>query len=87
MIQPTLDNVLIQRDEALEKTASGLYIPDTAKEKPLKGTVIAIGNKLSEKTPIKVGSKVLYKKYGGTETSIDGTDYIIHKEDGVLIVL
>jgi len=65
-----------------EKTASGLYIPDTAKEKPQKGTVIAVGNgKKDEPLTVKVGDTVLYGKYSGTELSVDGNDYLIIESD------
>ena len=75
-IKPLADRVLVQPAAAEEKTASGLYIPDTAKEKPQKGTVIAIGNgKKDEPLTVKVGDTVLYGKYSGTELSVDGNDY------------
>ena len=77
-IKPLADRVLVQPAAAEEKTASGLYIPDTAKEKPQKGTVIAVGNgKKDEPLTVKVGDTVLYGKYSGTELSVDGNDYLI----------
>lgn len=86
-LQPLLDLVVLEREEAIQQTASGIYIPDTAQEKPLRGTIVAIGNKLSEKSPVELGSKVLYKKYAGTETTIEGKDYVIIKESDLLLVL
>jgi chaperonin GroES len=77
-IKPLADRVLVQPAAAEEKTASGLYIPDTAKEKPQKGLVVAVGNgKKDEPLTVKVGDTVLYGKYSGTELSVDGNDYLI----------
>jgi len=71
-----------------KKTASGLYIPDTAKEKPQKGIVIAVGNgKKDEPLTVKVGDTVLYGKYSGTELSVDGNDYLIMRESDIFAVL
>ncbi len=87
-IQPLNDRVLIQPDAAETKTASGIIIPDTAKEKPLKGTVIAAGNgKKDEPMTVKAGDKVLYGKYSGTEIQIDGNDYLIMKESDIYAIL
>ena len=73
---------------AEEKTASGLYIPDTAKEKPQTGTVIAVGNgKKDEPLTVKVGDTVLYGKYSGTELSVDGNDYLIMRESDIFAIL
>ncbi|MEQ9092174.1 MAG: co-chaperone GroES, partial [Balneola sp.] len=84
-IKPLGDRVLVQADAAEEKTSSGLYIPDTAKEKPQQGTVIAVGagkvengNKID--MTVKKGDKVLYGKYAGTEVSFDGEEYLIMRE-------
>jgi len=87
-IKPLADRVLVQPAAAEEKTASGLYIPDTAKEKPQKGTVIAIGNgKKDEPLTVKVGDTVLYGKYSGTELSVDGNDYLIMRESDIFAIL
>jgi len=87
-IKPLADRVLVQPAAAEEKTASGLYITDTAKEKPQKGTVIAIGNgKKDEPLTVKVGDTVLYGKYSGTELSVDGNDYLIMRESDIFAIL
>ena len=87
-IKPLADRVLIQPAAAEEKTASGLYIPDTAKEKPQKGLVIAVGNgKKDEPLTVKVGDTVLYGKYSGTELSVDGNDYLIMRESDIFAIL
>ncbi len=87
-IKPLADRVLVEPAAAEEKTASGLYIPDTAKEKPQKGTVVAIGNgKKDEPLTVKVGDQVLYGKYAGTELSVDGVDYLIMRESDIFAVL
>jgi len=79
---------LVQPAAAEEKTASGLYIPDTAKEKPQKGIVIAVGNgKKDEPLTVKVGDTVLYGKYSGTELSVDGNDYLIMRESDIFAIL
>ena len=87
-VKPLSDRVLIEPNPAEEKTASGLYIPDTAKEKPLAGKVVAVGPGTSEvKMEVKVGDKVLYGKYAGTEISIDGKDYLIMRQNDVLAII
>jgi chaperonin GroES len=87
-IQPLADRVLVEPAAAEEKTASGLYIPDTAKEKPQKGTVVAIGNgKKDEPLTVKVGDTVLYGKYSGTELSVEGADYLIMREADIFAIL
>ncbi|MFC3415330.1 MULTISPECIES: co-chaperone GroES [Algoriphagus] len=87
-IKPLADRVLVQPAAAEEKTASGLYIPDTAKEKPQKGTVVAIGNgKKDEPLTVKVGDTVLYGKYSGTELNVDGSDYLIMRESDIFAIL
>jgi len=87
-IKPLADRVLVQPAAAEEKTASGLYIPDTAKEKPQKGQVIAVGNgKKDEPLTVKVGDTVLYGKYSGTELSVDGNDYLIMRESDIFAIL
>lgn len=87
-IQPLNDRVLIEPDAAETKTASGIIIPDTAKEKPLKGTVIAAGKgKKDEPVTVKSGDKVLFGKYSGTEIQVDGKDYLIMKESDIYAIL
>lgn len=87
-IKPSADRVVIEAAPAEEKTASGLYIPDTAKEKPQKGTVLAVGNgKKDEPMTVKVGDVVLYGKYAGTELKLDGKDYLIMREDDILAIV
>ena len=87
-IKPLADRVLVQPAAAEEKTASGLYIPDTAKEKPQKGQVIAVGNgKKDEPLTVKVGDTVLYGKYSGTELSVDGNNYLIMRESDIFAIL
>ena len=87
-IKPLADRVLIEAKEAETKTASGLYIPDTAKEKPQQGTVIAVGGgKSDEPMELKVGDKVMYGKYAGTEVSFEGQDYLIMRQSDVIAVI
>jgi len=81
---PLADRVLVEPAAAEEKTASGIIIPDTAKEKPQSGSIIAVGTgKIDEPMTVKVGNQVLYGKYSGTEVTIDGTDYLIMKESDI----
>lgn len=87
-IQPLADRVLIEPAEAETKTASGIIIPDTAKEKPLQGKVVAAGaGTKDEEMVLKEGDKVLYGKYSGTEVELDGTKYLIMRQSDVLAVL
>jgi chaperonin GroES len=87
-IKPLSDRVLIEPLAAEQKTASGLYIPDTAKEKPQQGKVIAVGNgKIDEPLTVKVGDTVLYGKYSGTELKLEGTDYLIMREEDILAII
>ena len=87
-IKPLADRVLIQPMEAEQKTASGIIIPDTAKEKPQRGTIIAVGpGTKEEKMEVKAGDVVLYGKYAGTEITIDGTDYLIMKQSDILAAI
>jgi len=87
-ITPLADRVVVQAAAADEKTASGLYIPDTAKEKPQKGSVLAVGSgKVDEPMTVKVGDTVLYGKYSGTEITIDGADYLIMRESDILAIV
>jgi chaperonin GroES len=87
-IKPLSDRVLIEPVAAETKTASGIFIPDTAKEKPQKGTVVAIGNgKKDEPLTVKVGDSVLYGKYAGTELKLEGKDYLIMREEDILAII
>ncbi len=87
-IKPLADRVLIEPKEAEEKTASGIYIPDTAKEKPQRGTVIAVGSGTKDVTmEVKVGDEVLYGKYAGTELNVDGKDYLMMKQSDILAII
>ncbi|MEP0732210.1 MAG: co-chaperone GroES [Nonlabens ulvanivorans] len=87
-IQPLSDRVVIEPTAAEQKTASGLYIPDTAKEKPQQGKVVAVGNgKKDHDMTVKVGDTVLYGKYSGTELKLDGSDYLIMREDDILAIV
>lgn len=88
MIKPLADRVLVESKEAETKTASGLYIPDTAKEKPQEGKVIAAGpGKKDEPMEVKVGDEVLYGKYAGTEVTVEGKKYLIVKQSDILAIL
>jgi len=82
---PQGDRVLVEPAAAEEKTAGGIIIPDTAKEKPQKGTVIAVGpgKKKDEPMTVKAGDKVLYGKYAGTEITIEGKEYLIMRQDDI----
>ncbi|MEO7172180.1 co-chaperone GroES, partial [Flavobacterium sp.] len=91
---PIADRVVVEAAPAEEKTASGIYIPDTAKEKPQQGTVVAVGpGKYAELTgnlvplSVKVGDVVLYGKYGGTEITFEGKEYLIMRETDLYAVL
>ena len=87
-IKPLADRVLVQPMEAESKTASGLIIPDTAKEKPQKGTVVAVGQGTKdEEMQVKTGDVVLYGKYAGTELNVDGTDYLMMRQSDILAVI
>ncbi len=93
MIKPLADRVLIEPAVAETQTKSGIYIPDNAKEKPMQGTIIALGpGKRNEKGDIiapevKVGDVVLYGKYSGTEVTVDGKNYLIVRESDIFAVL
>ena len=88
MSRPLSDRVLVEPKEAETKTAAGLYIPDTAKEKPQQGTILAAGpGKKHEPMELKVGDVVLYGKYAGTEITVEGKNYLIMKQSDVLAVL
>jgi chaperonin GroES len=87
-IKPLADRVIVEVSPAEEKTASGLIIPDTAKEKPQKGKIVAVGTgKKDEPMTVKVGDTVLYGKYAGTEINVDGKDYLIMRESDVFAVI
>ena len=87
-IKPLADRVLIEPQEAELKTASGIIIPDSAKEKPLKGKVIAVGaGTKDEKMEVVVGDLVLYGKYAGTEINLDGKDFLIMRQNDILAVI
>lgn len=92
-IRPLHDRILVKRIEEETKTAGGLYIPDSAKEKPIQGEVIAVGAGKRDKdgkllaVEVKAGDRVLFSKYSGTEVKLDGTEYLVVKEDDILAVL
>lgn len=87
-VKPLADRVLILPNPAEEKTAGGLFIPDTAKEKPLAGKVVAVGPGTKEVTmEVKVGDQVLYGKYAGTELQIEGESYLIMKQNDILAII
>ena len=86
--KPLADRVLVEPVKAETKTASGIIIPDTAKEKPQEGTVVAVGNgKPDEPMTVKVGDRVLYGKYAGSELKLDGKDYLIVRESDLLGII
>ena len=88
MSRPLADRVVIEPKEAETKTAAGLYIPDTAKEKPQQGTVVAAGpGKKDEEMEVKVGDVVLYGKYSGTEVTVDDKKYLIMKQSDILAII
>jgi len=92
-IRPLHDRVLVKRLEEEEKTKGGIIIPDTAKEKPIEGEIVAVGNgKILENgevkpLEVKVGDKVLFGKYAGTEITIEGEEYLMMREDDILGVI
>ena len=87
-IKPLADRVLIEPDEAETKTASGIIIPDNAKEKPQRGTVVAAGpGTKDEPITVKVGDTVLYGKYAGTELKLDCTDYLMMRDSDILAII
>ncbi|HEX2788113.1 MAG TPA: co-chaperone GroES [Ignavibacteria bacterium] len=92
-LKPLHDRVLVKPMEAEEKTAGGLIIPDTAKEKPMKGEVVAVGSgKVTDdgKTvamAVKKGDKILYGKYSGTEITVDGQEYLIMRESDIYAII
>ena len=92
-VRPLYDRILVKRIDEETKTAGGLFIPDTAKEKPQQGVVVAVGSgKVQEdgslrKLELKSGDKILFAKYSGNDIKIDGTEHLIMREDDVLAVL
>jgi chaperonin GroES len=87
-IKPLADRVLVEAAAAEEKTAGGIIIPDTAKEKPQRGKVIAVGDgKKDEPLSVKVGDTVLYGKYAGTELTVEGKEYLIMRESDIFAIL
>ena len=92
-VRPLYDRILVKRVEEETKTAGGLFIPDTAKEKPQKGQVVAVGNgKLQDdgtirKLDVKEGDKVQFSKYSGNEIKMDGVEHLIMREDDILAIL
>ncbi len=87
-IKPLADRVLVKAAPAEEKTIGGIIIPDTAKEKPLQGTVLAVGNGTKdEEMVLKAGDTVLYGKYAGTEVELEGEKYLIMRQSDILAVL
>lgn len=91
-LQPAAGYLLIEPQEAVTKTASGLYLPDTAEEKPQKGKILAVGDEdvtehgAKKKSPVKVGDMVFYKKWGGNEVKIDNKDYLFVKFEDILAI-
>ncbi|MEN8211045.1 MAG: co-chaperone GroES [Thermodesulfobacteriota bacterium] len=92
-LRPLSDRILVERVEEDEKTKGGIIIPDTAKEKPAEGKIVATGNgRMGEDgkllpMDVKVGDRVLFSKYGGTDVKIDGVDYLIMRQDDILGVI
>ena len=87
-MKTVLNKIIVEPKAAEEKTASGIIIPDNAKEKPQKGTVVAVGNgKKDEPLTVKVGDTVLYGKYGGTELKLEGKDYLMMRESDILAIV
>jgi chaperonin GroES len=87
-VKPIADRVLVEPSPAETTTASGIIIPDTAKEKPQRGTVIAVGaGKKDEPMTVKAGDTVLYGKYAGTELTVDGKEYLIMRESDIFAIL
>lgn len=87
-IKPLSDRVVIEPAAAETQTASGIYIPETAKEKPQKGKVVAVGTGTKKHImTVKVGDEVLYGKYAGTELKLEGKDYLIMREDDILAIV
>lgn len=87
-VRPLADRVMVKPAEAETKTAAGIIIPDTAKEKPMKGEVVAVGpGKKDEPMTVKVGDQVLYGKYSGTEINVDSEEYLIMRESDIYAII
>jgi len=92
-LKPLADRVIVKPSQAEEKTKGGIILPDTAKEKPIEGTVVAVGpGKVSDegkatKLEVKVGDKVLYGKYSGTEVTVEGEEYLIMRESDIFAII
>lgn len=92
-IKPLADRVIVKPSEGIEKTKGGIYVPDTAKEKPQEGEIVAVGSgRTTEdgkliKMEVKVGDHVLYGKYSGTEVTIEGEEYLIVRESDILAIV
>ncbi len=92
-LKPLADRVIVKPSEAEEKTKGGIILPDTAKEKPIEGTIVAVGpGKVSDdgktvKPEVKVGDKVLYGKYSGTEVTVEGEEYLIMRESDIFAII
>lgn len=92
-LSPLADRVIVKPQEAEEKTAGGLYLPDTAKEKPIEGTIVAVGpgrtTEDGKNVPmsVKAGDTVLYGKYGGTDITVGGEDYLIMRESDIFAIV
>jgi chaperonin GroES len=87
-IKPLADRVLVKPADAEEKTKAGIIIPDTAQEKPQRGTIVAVGNgKKDEPLTVKAGDNVLYGKYAGTEINVEGEDYLIMRESDIFAIV
>ena len=87
-IKPLADRVLVEPAEAEETTSTGIIIPDTAKEKPQKGSIVAVGSgKKDEPLTVKVGDSILYGKYAGTEITVEGKEYLIMRESDIFAII
>ena len=87
-VKPLADRVLVEAAAAEEKTAGGIIIPDTVKEKPMRGRVIAVGTgKKDEPMTVKVGDSILYGKYAGTELQVEGKEYLIMRESDIYAII
>ena len=92
-IKPLADRVVVKSLEPVEKTKGGIYVPDTAQEKPQEGEIVAVGaGRMTEegkqiKMEVKVGDKVLYGKYSGTEVTVEGEEYLIMRESDILAIV
>ena len=86
-IRPLQDRIIVKRVQEEEKTKGGIIIPDTAKEKPIEGKVIAVGNGKVRPLDVKAGDRILFSKYAGTEIKIEGEEHLIMREDDILGVI